>query len=272
MRHLPDPLFSTTSFVYFMNTDSPAYSDRSTAPGGGLSPRVLTMRTPLRLVLSAVVAGLFGLSSAVAEEPAAPKEQPRARGAEQKEIEERLERLTKELDELEAKKRAEAAKPGAVAPTTPPVYGWRMPALTAPAQPVQDPAGAALRGLLKSQDPKVVSLATELLERLGKSAAPPAVARVVPGDGAGAPLRVEVEAWGHKQRAPAELKVEPPAAERVRVRTVVLNERGEAAKTGQSRLRMSADGKTAAVVGADGSVTVFDTTTGKELMRFPAKE
>ena len=35
---------------------------------------------------------------------------------------------------------------------------------------------------------------------------------------------------------------------------------------------MSADGKTAAVVAADGTVTVYDTATGKEMMRFPVKK
>jgi hypothetical protein len=43
----------------------------------------------------------------------------------------------------------------------------------------------------------------------------------------------------------------------------------EPAKAG-STLRMSTDGKTAAVISADGAVVVFDVATGRELMRFPA--
>ena len=35
---------------------------------------------------------------------------------------------------------------------------------------------------------------------------------------------------------------------------------------------MSADGKTAAVVGADGTITIYDVATGKEQMRFPGKK
>ncbi|HEY3787272.1 MAG TPA: hypothetical protein VGL71_00400 [Urbifossiella sp.] len=41
---------------------------------------------------------------------------------------------------------------------------------------------------------------------------------------------------------------------------------------GPSTLKMSADGKTAAVVGHDGTVTVFDVASGKELMKFPGKK
>jgi ABC-type molybdate transport system ATPase subunit len=44
------------------------------------------------------------------------------------------------------------------------------------------------------------------------------------------------------------------------------------AEASGSSLRMSADGKTAAVIAADGSVTVFDTASGKEMMRFPVKK
>jgi hypothetical protein len=46
----------------------------------------------------------------------------------------------------------------------------------------------------------------------------------------------------------------------------------QAAGTGASSLKMSADGKTAAVVNADGSIVIYDVTTGKEQMRFPGKK
>ncbi|HXD86389.1 MAG TPA: hypothetical protein VN641_07835 [Urbifossiella sp.] len=41
---------------------------------------------------------------------------------------------------------------------------------------------------------------------------------------------------------------------------------------GPSTLKMSADGKTAAVVSDDGTVTIFDVASGKELMKFPGKK
>lgn len=39
-----------------------------------------------------------------------------------------------------------------------------------------------------------------------------------------------------------------------------------------SMLRLSSDGKTAAVVGGDGTVTIYDVASGKELMKFPGKK
>ena len=58
---------------------------------------------------------------------------------------------------------------------------------------------------------------------------------------------------------------------------VVENKGGTATATatsvgGGSMLRLSADGKTAAVVGGDGTVTIFDVASGKELMKFPGKK
>lgn len=42
--------------------------------------------------------------------------------------------------------------------------------------------------------------------------------------------------------------------------------------SGASSLKLAADGKTAAVVAGDGTVTIYDVATGKELMKFPGKK
>lgn len=41
---------------------------------------------------------------------------------------------------------------------------------------------------------------------------------------------------------------------------------------GTSSLKLSADGKTAAVVNADGTITIYDVASGTEQMKFPAKK
>ena len=41
---------------------------------------------------------------------------------------------------------------------------------------------------------------------------------------------------------------------------------------GSATLKMSADGKLAAIVTADGTITIFDVATGKEMMKFSGKK
>ena len=53
---------------------------------------------------------------------------------------------------------------------------------------------------------------------------------------------------------------------------VVLGEKITATVAGPSTLKLSADGKTAALLSADGTITIFDVATGKEMMKFASKK
>ncbi len=188
-----------------------------------------------------------------------------------KAAEERLQQLMKQLQELEAKKALDAKNP---APPSNPVLGggFRPGAGAAwqvlPGQPAGDPALAALQGLLKSPDPKVAALAKELLAMLPK----PAVTAPGTDPFAGG-------AWGGKAgvTAPIEPKLNrlapaannpwgTPAGGLTRTPATAIS------VWGISSLKLTADGKTAAVVGADGTITVYDVASGNEQMRFAGKK
>ena len=166
-----------------------------------------------------------------------------------------LEALRDQLAE-EVKRKAEAAKAQPPVGVPPGVAVRRVEAV--PVQP-SDPT-AALRALTKSSDSKVATLAANLLAEITKKAAPvtgsPTTARLIlTGEATkpGEPLKVVVVNDGAvKSMKTTEKPVKVPEA--------------------YSSLRMSADGKAAAVVAADGTVTVYDTASGKEIMKFPAKK
>ena len=194
-----------------------------------------------------------------------------AKQAELKKAAELLDQLMKQAKEREAAQ----AKPGAQIPANPAALGTQIPTNPAPANPVkpvsqspqvqatsQNPRpGAsawsvqqvpdtvgAIKGLTLSRDPKIAAAAKELLELLTKAspvANPPAPQN---------PYKPEPQA----NPKPVELKFEGGF--------FLMNVGG-----GESSLKLSVDGKKAAVTGIDGTVTVYDVTTGKELMKFPAK-
>jgi hypothetical protein len=229
--------------------------------------------------LAAFALSCVGLSSSQAQAPV--KEQPKNEEAELKAAQQKLQRLMAELRDKEARmaeeRRALEAKKAKEAKPEPQknVIEIELDGLKIqPAQPGADPAVTALHGLLKSNDPKVAAMAKELLEALAKSKAQPNAQR-----GGGFEWRV-VPAPDMKFGTfkPAELKFEviPDG----KSNTVLMGERNievvkpaaQAAATGTSSLKMSADGKTAAVVNADGSIVIYDVATGKEQMRFPGKK
>lgn len=244
--------------------------------GRGTLPRSPSPREAVMRILSAIVLLAFGVGP-VAAQSAPLKDEPRKRAEDERKLAEERAKYAREMEdanrklqlqlevnqrklklELEAKARelqalrdqaaedvkrkAEGPKPGQ------PVEVRVLEAVRTATAP-SDPA-AALRPLTKSGDPKVAALAGELLERLTKS--PPAVAaRLVPG---------------MPQLTP------PKPGEPFKMVVVTDGSKNVKAPEASSSLRMSADGKTAAVIAADGSVTVFDTASGKELMRFPVKK
>lgn len=67
-------------------------------------------------------------------------------------------------------------------------------------------------------------------------------------------------------------RLDKPQGLRVVTETEAVVIGGQKQSAGHSTLRISADGKTAAVVSADGTVTIFDVASGKELMSFPGKK
>jgi hypothetical protein len=188
----------------------------------------------------------------------------------------RLHKLLNELREQENKKaRPEAAKP--FAPPTPPLPPAPSKPMvwTTPAQGGGDSSSAmaAVKGLLSSKDPKTVALARELLEHLARSTAKPEGGaqfefHLAPSPG-GKAIELKLESLSKvKPGAGADYRVTPPAVER---RVVVAAERTGPAG-GSSTLKLSADGKVAAIVDADGTVTVFDVVSGKEMMKFAGKK
>jgi len=252
-----------------------------------------------RLALVAFVAALFSGSSAIAQQPPQPRQE-----AELKKAQEQLEKLLKELKDLQEKE-AKKAKPETAkvppppplppTPATPPTPGY----FSIPAQPPiawsAQAAGAgdktaAIKELLASKDPRTAALARELLEHLLKTAPKP------DPDGKAHTLSFElVPSGGGKSGATFEYKVAPPMTEAkpverrvvvvgdnkgpegkaVEARVLVVGERMTATAPvggGASTLKLSADGKTAAVVSADGAVTIYDVATGKEIMKFSGKK
>jgi hypothetical protein len=183
------------------------------------------------------------------------------------ELEARARELEKLRDQLadEAKKKADVVKEGVLSKPQPPQSATGVVRWVAEQQSA-DPL-AAIKPLIRSDDPKVAALAAQLAELLAKKAATtpkPAVGVVDVGGklavGGGPIKRPEVKTGSEP------LKV-----------VVVTDKSASTDKTTKvpenyASLRMSADGKTAAVTAADGSVTVFDTASGKELMRFPVKK
>jgi hypothetical protein len=247
------------------------------------------MIASLRLVLAALVAAFVGISAARAQQPppTLPQtevelkalkehlrllEQLRARDAkkaanlaaeqaeaEAKALEARLRRLLEEFREQEAKRpitperHSAQPAPGTPAPGQSNRGGW----MVIPAQPQMDPLGL-LHNLAKNTDPKIAALARELLERLAKTPAPGSTPLAVKPPTAGKPIELEVELVPDGSRPGLPVVVKPPT------RVVVKDEGPKASST----LKMSADGKTAAVVSADGTIVVYDVATGRELMRF----
>jgi hypothetical protein len=231
------------------------------------------MRTLSHLTV-AVALTAFGVSPALGQSAPLKDEQQKRVEAERRAAEERavyarqvqaaqervkveLEAKARELeklrDQLSEEVRRRTERPSQ------PAIGVRS-IVTQPV-PAADPL-AALKPLLRSEDPKVAALAAQLTELLAKKA----------------PLRVELSTLQSPLRRIDEQVRLPikvggaPTSEPLKV--VVFDRDVKTTKTVEagSSLRMSADGKSAAVVAADGTVTVYDTASGKELMRFPVKK
>jgi|GEM_PF-3493628 len=251
------------------------------------------MRTRLRFAMAAAVAALLGLQPAFAQQPE----------AELKKAQEQLEKLLKELKEREAKKadapKATTLKPPAPpsVPAPPPPPGSATKPMIAWAQMAGGDSTGALKGLTASKDPKVAALAKELLEHLAKSApqttkvqelhlelAKPSLfvpsqpnaefkfLALPPGAAAPAPetktveRRVIVVSGGEDGKAP-EARVTVVKGQPVEgVHNVTVN------VVGTSSLKLSADGKTAALLSTDGTITIFDVASGKEVMKFAGKK
>lgn len=252
------------------------------------------MRTRLRFAMAAAVAALIGFQPAFAQQPE----------AELKKAQEQLEKLLKELKEREAKK-ADAPKATTLKPPAPPSVPAPPPppasttkSTIAWAQMAGGDSTGALKGLTESKDPKVAALAKELLQHLAKSA--PQTAKVqefhlelakpaalfVPGQpgaefkflalppGAAAPApetktveRRVIVVSGTEDGKPREASVTVVKGQPVEgVHNVTVN------VVGTSSLKLSADGKTAALLAADGTITIFDVATGKETMKFSGKK
>jgi hypothetical protein len=229
------------------------------------------MRLSLRFAVWALVAGLLGVS------PAAAQDQPKS-DAEFKKAQEQLEKLVQQLHKQEAEKREDGrkARPDASKPLPTPDRP-KSGSLPAPG----DAATAALKDLAHSKDPKVAGLARELLGLLARSDSKPG------GDGRGfqfnfAPGSTKPSKPAEQKARGLELKFETapgkPGGDQQKggeKRIVVVAEGGKgsfAASGATSSLKLSADGKTAAVVGSDGTVTIYDVATGRETMRFAGKK
>jgi hypothetical protein len=231
------------------------------------------MRTKLRFALAALTAAVLGGQPLFAQQPE----------AELKKAQEQLEKLLKELKDREAKK-AETAKP-----VPPPPVPPKATVAWAQLQPAGD-ANGALKALTASKDPKVAEMAKQLLEHLSKAAPQPGkplelhlqLAKPAAGGGTfefktapdtkpGSQLEFKVVPF---PGTPA-VKAEP--AKPVEARVVVVGEKladpvrsvtFSAKAEGASTLKLSADGKTAALLAGDGTITIFDVATGKETMKF----
>jgi len=225
------------------------------------------MRLSLRFAGSALVAGLIGLSPAAAQDKPKPE-------AELKKAQEQLEKLVQQLRDQESKKREDGRKavPDAPKPPTParPMV-WAIPSH-------DRDASSALKELLRSSDPKVAGLARELLGLLEKKRAGEGQQlqfEVVPaGSKPGKPTELKAGGLEMKHGGQIELKFGKPTGDvkGIEKRIVVVTEGSSASAGATSSLKLSADGKTAAVVSSDGTVTIYDVATGKETMKFAGKK
>jgi hypothetical protein len=259
------------------------------------------MRTKIRFALAALTAAVLGLQPAFAQQPE----------AELKKAQEQLEKLLKELKDKETKK-AEAPKPPVppTPPTPPkPTVAWAQlhntggdaTAVLKGLASSKDPKIAALAKELLEHLHKAAPKegnAFELHLELAKPAAdgnggtfefkavpakPGTEFKVVPFPGApataapgekverrvvvveGKPLEGKVVEGG--RIVVAGEKLGDP------VRTVTVTAAAPAAPAaGVSSLKLSADGKTAALLSADGTISIFDVVTGKEMMKFAGKK
>jgi hypothetical protein len=215
------------------------------------------MYAPCRLAFAAIV---LSVSPALGQAPIQPPE-GKKQEAELKALEQKLRALMHELEARDPK----------TAPKNPPAPGGK-------AQPQgikvieahllnADPAHAQLLALTKHADPKIAALATELLGLLKKKSPKGAAIEIVLEPGSFKLDKViDLKNIGIVLE-PGSFKFEAPA-EKPRTRTPVKEE----SVTGTSSLKMSSDGKTAAVVATDGSVVVYDVATGRELMRFAGRK
>jgi hypothetical protein len=105
---------------------------------------------------------------------------------------------------------------------------------------------SAIKDLTFSKDPGIAAAARELLGLLTKAAP----TTCPPGNSKNSD-KTEAMPVGRKGEG---------------VTKVLVIERHE------SSLKHSADGKTVAVIGTDGSITLYDVATGREWMKFPAKK
>jgi hypothetical protein len=228
------------------------------------------MRNILHLGLSALILGFIMLCPAFSQTPPPAREQPRNDDAEIKAAQERLKKLIAEIAAQEAKKSQtpKAEPPKAATPS--------------------DPAVAALEKLAKSSDPKVAALAKELLGAMKHSTPGGDGKLLLQFDGApgGKPgvleFNIKPPPSAPKPGIPFELKFDdlkfdlqqgvPNIKGQPNIIIVGEAKGGTTPAAGGSTLKMSADGKTAAVVGADGTITIYDVATGKEQMRFPGKK
>ncbi len=241
------------------------------------------MFTSLRVALVVAAAGAVTLAPARAQQPTTPQELQKIQDEIKALEEKRRALLVAEERKRAAVKAAEAkaAETKAAEPkATEMMWQFVVPSQPKAGAPAAD-AQAQLRALAKHSDPKVAALAKELLERL---AAPAPTAPKGPKaeklsaflldfevDGKGGFL---VGGDGQKGAEGFKIVVDTDGKggqPRVIRSADVIIAKGEPAK-GVSTLKMSADGKTAAVVSADGAVVVFDVATGRELMRFPGKK
>ena len=242
------------------------------------------MFTSLRFALVAVAAGTVMLAPARAQQPTTPPELQKIQD-EIKALEEKRRILLVVEEQKRAAAKAAEAKAAAAkaAESKPTEMTWQFvvptQSKTAPAADAQ----AQLRALAKHSDPKVAALAKELLERLAAPApAAPKGSKVEKA--VDIQLSFEVDGKGGFRKIPdgegkkgvgvfeivVDSDVKGGPARIVKSADFILAAI-EPAK-GTSSLKMSSDGKTAAVVSTDGTVLVFDVATGRELMRFPGKK
>jgi RNA polymerase sigma factor (sigma-70 family) len=205
--------------------------------------------------------------------PAAPPEPLKSKPAQKKALEDKLQQLVKQLHELEsqlAKEEKRAAEPEVLKPRA---------AILMQVE-ANDPAVAALKGLLNSSDPKVVAQAKALLSQLAKK--PQASVGETPLQVEVVPFLVELLSGDNKELVPGK----PAGPVQIEVYAEELKVDGGKRKVllplddvkpknptagGGSSLKLSSDGKTAAVIGVDGTITIYDVASGKEQNKFPMK-
>ena len=251
--------------------------DRADSPPKSSHHEIVSMRTLIQSSIAAALVAfgggpMWGQSAPVKDEKKVAEERKAAeeklryarevQDAHQKlkaDLEARARDLEKLRDQLadEAKKKATTIKEGILSKPQPATGVVRLIA----GEPL-----AAIKPLILSDDPQVAALAAQLAELLAKKAPqskPPVGAAAVGG-------KLVVEG-GPIKRSEVKTGSEPLKVVVVTDKSVSTDKNAKVPETYAS-LRMSADGKTAAVTAADGSVTVFDTASGKELMRFPVQK